>query len=352
MKSIITIFVAMCGVSLGDVCQHGIAVSQSPISVMGDHIHCKGEWMLSLRSMRMEMDGMHHGTNAVSPSQVHAANYVVSPESMTMDMHMLGLMMAPSDDLTLMVMLPYIQNEMDHVIQSGTPLINLNGGGNSFTTRSEGIGDLKFSALLRLADHDAHRLHAGIGLSLPTGSISERDLVPGPGGIKSRQLPATMQLGSGTVDLLPSLTYQWQGESVVAGVQARGVFRTHENHHEYQLGHRAEMDAWVSYEQESWLAWVGGVSFKWEGQLEDKQADVSQNPPFAPSRFTVPTAFGSNYGGMQLDGILGVNLIVPQGSSMEGHRLALDVRLPMWQDVNGYRLGTDLTTTLGWQFSF
>ena len=115
---------------------------------MGDHVHRQGEWMFSLRHMFMDMDGMYSGSSAISPSAVHAANYVVSPTRMTMDMQMLGAMFAPNDDLTLMLMLPHIDNEMDHVIQGGTPLVGLNGGSTTFTTRSEGIGDLKLTALL------------------------------------------------------------------------------------------------------------------------------------------------------------------------------------------------------------
>ena len=314
---------------------------------MGDHLHPEGEWMISLRHMFMDMDGMHGGGSSVSPAQVHAANYVVSPTRMTMDMQMLGVMFAPSDDLTLMAMLPYVRNEMGHVIQAGTPLIGLNGGSPTFTTRAEGMGDLKLSALFRFKDEGSHHLHGGFGVSLPTGSISERDIVPGPGGRLSRQLPAAMQPGSGTIDLLPSLTYLFHGDGWTFGSQARGVFRTDKNHHDYHLGHRAELDAWISTCPCNWLTLNTGLGFRWEDQLQGTQADVGQRPPFAPARLTVPTAFGVNYRGMRLDGVLGLNARVA-----EGHRIGFDLRLPLWQDVDGYRLGQDITATIGWLSTF
>lgn len=66
---------------------------------------------------------------------------------------------------------------------------------------------------------------------------------------------------------------------------------------------------------------------------------------------SVSTAFGENYGGERLDVILGVNLLKPTGW-LEGHRLALDLRLPLWQDLNGYQLETDSALTIGWQKAF
>ena len=61
----------------------------APISIMGDHTHVKGGWMVSYRYMRMDMDDMRRGTDRISSGEVFADGYVVTPESMTMDMHML-----------------------------------------------------------------------------------------------------------------------------------------------------------------------------------------------------------------------------------------------------------------------
>ena len=35
------------------------ADGHAPIGVMGDHLHKRGEWMLSYRFMRMNMEGTH-----------------------------------------------------------------------------------------------------------------------------------------------------------------------------------------------------------------------------------------------------------------------------------------------------
>ena len=77
--------------------------SHAPIGVMGDHVHKRGEWMLSFRTMTMTMQGNLQGTNSLSPEAIvqtqanafagmpmQPANLRVVPTKMTMAMQMLG----------------------------------------------------------------------------------------------------------------------------------------------------------------------------------------------------------------------------------------------------------------------
>ncbi|WP_232622910.1 hypothetical protein [Pareuzebyella sediminis] len=50
----------------------------APISVMGDHMHGKGEWMFSYRYMRMDMDDLKEGSSDTSADEV-LADYMVTP---------------------------------------------------------------------------------------------------------------------------------------------------------------------------------------------------------------------------------------------------------------------------------
>jgi len=109
----------------------------APISVMGDHMHKKGEWMLSYRYMFMDMDGNRDGTRRVSDDAV-LADYPVTPRKMDMEMHMLGVMYGLTDRVTLMAMMPFARLDMDHRTRMGA----------RFNTRSTGIGDLKLSGMV------------------------------------------------------------------------------------------------------------------------------------------------------------------------------------------------------------
>ena len=323
--------------------------AHAPISVMGDHTHREGGWMLSYRYMNMQMDGMRQGAGRVSSSDVFATNYAVAPENMTMEMHMFGLMHAPTDQLTLMAMANYIDTTMNHRVDPAVAGM-INGGDSGFTTESSGFGDIKLSALYRFYLEGNSKAHFGIGFSLPTGSIDEKDDTPSMVGRQSQLLPAPMQLGSGTIDLLPSLTYVQQLENWSWGAQASGVIRLEsKNGNNYRLGNRFELTSWAGYNLAEWIGLTGGLSYGYAGELKGDQKDVGTAGP--EGRRSVTTAFGDNYGGECIDLILGINLLKPTGY-LEGHRLSFDLRLPLWRDLNGYQLESDYALTFGWQKAF
>ena len=248
-----------------------------------------------------------------------------------------------------MLMANYIETEMEHRIVSQPAANMINGGDTAFTTRSSGLGDLKLSALYRFYLEDNRKAHFGLGLSLPTGSIDEKDRLPAMGGAANQQMPAPMQLGSGTYDLLPSLTFVQQFEDWSWGAQANGVIRLEdENDNDYRLGHKFELLSWVGYNLTEWLGLNGGLSYGYTSKLKGEQKGVNR---MGPNGRSVPTAFEDNYGGERIDVILGVNLLKPSGW-LAGHRLSLDLRLPLWQDLNGYQLEADSALTIGWSKAF
>jgi len=325
----------------------------APISIMGDHTHNAGEWMLSFRYMRMEMDGMRSGTNNLSSSQVFAEGYTVTPVDMTMDMSMAGIMYAPTDRLTLMAMANYTFKSMDHEINPGAPAMLFNAvGGNTFTTEADGFGDTKVQALYRIYREERTHAHVGLGLSLPTGSIDEKDNTPRPGmppTFTENLLPASMQLGSGTFDLLPQATLWQDLERFSLGLQANGVVRLEsENSNGYRLGNEFELVGWGGTNLADWVSLEGGLSYRYVGELKGTQNGVGRGGPAGRS---VTTAFGENYGGERIDGILGLNFLIPEGR-FANNRIAVDIRFPLWQDLNGLQLETDWVATAGWQLSW
>ena len=98
-----------------------LADSHGPISLMGDHMHKRGEIMFSYRLNKMEMNKLFNGTKSLSVDKVMKApnsasngkgTYMNSPVSMKMEMHMFGIMYAPSNKLTLMLMGNYQNKDM------------------------------------------------------------------------------------------------------------------------------------------------------------------------------------------------------------------------------------------------
>jgi len=324
------------------------ADSHAPIGVMGDHMHREGEWMFSYRFIRMDMAGNRDGTGDLSPEEIvtSASNpnappptLRVVPTEMTMDMHMFGVMYAPSDDLTLMAMLPYIDKEMDHVTFQGMAGTTRLG---TFTTRSSGIGDAKLSALFRLHADDVHHLHASAGVSLPTGSITEEDDVLSPMNTRpTLRLPYPMQIGSGTLDLIGGLTYLAGQGPRGWGAQYRAVLRTGENDEDYTLGDIHRLTAWLSHRWQAALSGSLRLEYRRRGNIDGADPEIT-----AP----VQTADPDRQGGEWLELYAGLNW-AGQGDRA-GHRLALEYGVPLAQDLDGPQLEIDHNLALGYQYSW
>ncbi|MCY4046461.1 MAG: hypothetical protein OXE99_15475, partial [Cellvibrionales bacterium] len=173
--------------------------SHAPISVMGDHVHAQGEWMVSYRAMLMNMKTLTKEDKKISDAEVREEGYMMIPDSMDMVMHMFGAMVAPSDQVTLMLMIPYLSNTMDmrrlpmmsmHSENMGMMDNHMHNMSMNMSMDSSGLGDIKLGSLVLLHDSRADRVHLNLAVSLPTGSINEK----GDHGV----LPYAMQLGSGT----------------------------------------------------------------------------------------------------------------------------------------------------------
>lgn len=327
------------------------ALDHAPIGVMGDHLHGRGEVMLSYRAMLMGMEGNRIGTDEVSPetivSTVENVNAPpptlrVVPVDMTMTMHMIGAMWAPTDNLTLMAMGSFISKEMDHTTFQGMAGTTTLGG---FTTEASGIGDTSITALFRLWQAEHLSVHGGFGVSFPTGSIDEEDTVLTPMNTRpSLRLPYPMQIGSGTFDLKPSvtLTNKTHDARFGGGMQYSAVLRTGDNDEGYTLGDRHELTGWGAWSPDPRVSLSLRATGRTVGQIDGADPLIT-----AP----VQTANPDFQGGDTIEIGAGVNLLAI-GGAFNGHRIAAEIMVPIYQDLNGPQLETDYVVTLGWQKAF
>lgn len=311
----------------------------TPAGVMGGDLHHAGRWMFSYRLGLMNMEGNRDGTDGLSVNEVFAGGYGISPLKMTMQMHMFGAMYSPSEKITLMAAFPLVLKSMDHRTSPGfVPAPD-----TTFTTESKGLSDVKLTGLIPLLKAGQHRLHLNVGLSVPTGSIDEKDDLPPLDG-SDAQLPYPMQLGSGTYDLLTGLTYTGQTSDWSWGGQAAGIYRTGENDNDYTLGDVYSMTTWIA---RRWSALVS-TSLRINGQLLGNIEGVDSSLTVPPG--VNPTADPALRGGKRLDLLFGANIYIP-GSRMRGHRFSLEGGLPVYQSLDGPQLETDWMLTLGYRYA-
>ena len=105
------IFIFVLSVAFTDIAR-ARPDSHAPIGVMGEHGHKVGEMMLAYRFMTMDMRGLQSGTDAVETVDV-LKDFMMAPTAMNMKVHLFGVMFAPHDKITLMVMTSYQQRHME-----------------------------------------------------------------------------------------------------------------------------------------------------------------------------------------------------------------------------------------------
>jgi hypothetical protein len=304
----------------------------APLGVMGEHTHEAGEWMLSYRFMYMRMDGNRVDTDGVEPGDV-LDDFMVTPLTMPMTMHMPGVMFAPHDRVTLMAMVPILDISMDHQTRSG----------GEFTTEASGLGDIKVGGMVSIYDEGPMRVHLNGTASFPTGSIEREDQTPMSGG-NDVQLPYPMQLGSGTFDVIPGITVLAMAERLSWGAQGLATIRLGENDREYTLGNRFQATTWGAYRLGT------NVSASVRALLETWGNIAGGDPANSVNPAVVPTARTDLRGGTRFDIPVGLNFWV-SGGALAGHRLAVELNIPVYQSLDGPQLETDWILTAGWQWS-
>jgi len=276
----------------------------------------------------MAMEGSLDGSDGISNSEI-LQDFRVTPTRMSMEMHMLGVMYAPTDRVTLTAMMPYVIKEMDHITRMGV----------SFGTRTEGQGDLKLGGLFQLSSNHWHSLHLNAAVSLPTGQIDEEVLTP----TGRARAPFAMQLGSGTYDVIVGATLRGENGDFSWGAQGLGTFRTGDNDNGYTLGDMGEVNVWS--------AWRWNSTFSSSLRLKGSAwSDIDGNDDryaMGQSVNLVPTIFPNLRSGNRTDLLVGGNWLLNNG-----YRIALEYGIPVHQHLSGPQLETDNTLTVGLQKAF
>ena len=401
-----------------------------PAGVLFGHtLEKSGDMMVGYRFMHSQQAGdFLHGDGAVSelqaatngcPGSVHLgesgykadSSCTLLPKEMTMNMHMhmhmhmLDIMYAPTDWLTLMLMPQFVDMQMpvyqpESVISTG----HTHGGGHTVHDHvTGGIGDTGMYALVKLFDNSTHHLHTSLGFTAPTGDvgIKVKDGTYQGAGIAKFNIDGPyihygMQLGSGTWDFKPSLTYSGKADAWSWGGQVGGTLRLEDaNSSGYALGDLFESSVWGGYDLTHWLSASVRLAYAWQGSIKNhypydrkfkplqcNQADytysddlngdgIPDGSPFLHqaeysqclvgaenlngARNTLdhpsPMDNPSNYGGHYVDVGFGLSATVPSGS-LAGNRLAFEWLQPVYTDVNGYQLDRDGALSFTWSYGF
>ena len=297
------------------------------VTIPGAHWHWEGDWMVGYQYQKQHWRGHLDGTRAVSDEEV-LRDFPLTHDSMTMNMHMLMVMYGNNDELTLMAMVPYMDMDMPHTARDGS----------HFTTRTEGLGDISLSAILPIYDEYPHRIQFEGGFSLPTGRVNVVDFNGRPG-----RLEYAMQLGSGTIDLRPAITYLGQTSDLSWGARLRGTYRVGTNSEGYARGDEIGLTTWISPAITKDFSPSFRIdAMKW-GNIQGIDREISISNPASVANLN---------GGERVDLLLGLNLGVGVDEEGHGHRLSIEGGVPIYQRLDGPQLRLRWRLGGAWQWTF
>lgn len=343
---------------------HAAHGAPAPAGVMFEHLMgSAGDSMVGYRYMYSRQAGsMLHGDAIASDLDivnngcgVRSQRCRLTPTYMDMHMHMLDLMYAPTDWLNLMLMPQFMDMAMNLRELDGAPPVPPGGHIHTGTGHATGgIGDTGLYALFKLFDASRHHVHFALGLSAPTGDVD----------IKLRRthqqdegyIHYGMQLGSGTWDFKPSLTYTGREGAWVWGAQLSGTHRLHSrNESGFAFGDLFQSTAWGGYQPTQWLTVsVRGVYTEQQaidGQFDPVSGVVNGRVVDDVNAYSGPMDYPGSYGGRYWDIGFGVNAVIPSGE-FAGHRFGVEWLQPVGTDVNGYQLDREGALSAVWGVGF
>ncbi len=316
------------------VCNSNCCCSKNlaPAGIMFSHVHKKKEWMLAYNFMQMNMNGLLDGSSNISTNEVFKT-YIAASTKMQMQMYMLMGMYGISDRLTVMGMLNFNSNSMNMQMLP-TAAMNMPGmemmgsNGTMPSMMSAGFGDAQLYAMYALLKDENSELIVTGGLNLPTGSINQKgksDDVFYP----NSNLTYMMQLGTGTLDVLPGLSYKFQQNKFAIGTQFNSSIKTSFNSNHYRLGNIATINIWSAYSIFKWLNPSVRVEAASVGKIHDVDASIYA--------LNEPAANTINYGGNTLRCFVGTSFPI-QLTANKAMKISAEYGLQAYQKYNGVQV--------------
>ena len=307
-------------------------IDPTPAGIMVSNLHTKKELMFSYKFMHMNMGKMISGSSTFSDKKVYQ-NYLMASEKMYMNMHMVMAMYGLSNKITLMGMVSFNSISMTMLRNNGIIHKHAPSSSQVFMApmderiENNHIGDPELHALIRIIKGTHHQLILNAGISIPLGSVEgkgkQNSMYP------EKRLPYIMQIGSGTLDLLPGLTWLYYNRKTTLSSQITTSIRTGYNKLGYKLGNEFILNNWVAYQIIPFVSSSIRLESSISGLIQGN--DISIFPGMEPA------ANPSNYGGKKMVGFIGFNIHLNE-IFKRSFTVGAEFGLPVYQYVNGIQM--------------
>jgi len=330
-----------------------------PMNIPGGGIPETYEWRVKLSGMFMRMDELRDGSDDIDEDDLlgmpvmmgaPTGKFMAVPTRMDMQMLNVSAGYSFSDRFFVGAMFMYRNNRMDMKFNSAMQALT---GQRDFTMDSDGPGDTMLMAKYRLFADDPlipkQQASLLFGLSVPTGSINQKNSNHPLEMRRNEHLPYGMQLGSGTFDPSLGFLYQQSSSPWWWGANASYTARLYDNSRDYRLGDEFRLDGYLMYQlRYDFLlqaqlngAWQDSIRGEMDVARDGSSGHVTQGDPSSP--YTTPLWDPDHYGGVKLALTVGF-----QWQPVPLQIIDFNVSVPVYQDLNGPQMADDFRVMLTW----
>lgn len=308
---------------------------EPPVGVLGAAAAAAGDLTLTWNWESIERSGVRVGseegslTDAVGDPRRAAAGVT----SARAEEHRFGVHFELREGLDLDLVLPYRDARLVAQDPDAGPL----------RQRANGLGDLEIGALWTRPSEDSEALTYGLALALPTGSTDEKGRTNGG---DDAQLPYFIQPGNGAWSLTPRAYVVGKTEEWSWGYGGHYTARVAVGGQDWHKGNELELGAWASNR----INRDTSISLRLEGRHADGVSgrDAKIEAVDEVSGLTATNFHDAgNTGGTLLRMFAGLNYV-----GTRGNRFAVEIGVPLHEDVRGVQVSTGMTYGLGWRYSF
>ena len=302
--------------------------------------HFADRFRFGYQYLQARFEDYQDGTHRLSIADVQTL-YPVVPAKITQEAHLFKIGYELNNRLLLNLQVPLIRQSTFHF---GPP------GGifEEFTIDTAGLGDIALSAAYVAWVEDNHAVIAEGGFSFPTGSIEELGRTPRSATMDTI-VPYTMQLGSGTVDFKPAISYVGNSDWLEWGTRAQGTIRLGRNSRDYSLSHRFTLRNWITLTTyrlvQPSLRLTTEIWDRIHGADRALFGRRSDGSLFNPAPVTDPDL----YGGEKVSAGLGLRFPIRNGF-LSGQTVELEGSIPLFQNLNGPQPNESWRFSVAWNW--
>jgi len=287
--------------------------ARAPSALQGSGMLSLGEFEVSYRLHKMNFGDVRLGTEVLNFLDV-LAFYGGAPIGRTETAHVVTASWGLLDWLTLEGSAAWLIRDR----QFGTETLFVD-------NESSGVSDVEAAALIQIIDRDGVKAHLIGGVEIPTGSIEKADVNLDGG---ESILPYEMQMGTGSLSVVPGAAAAIQNEKATLGAQVKARFRLNDNGRDYRYGDRFDGAVWAGYMLTENFAVTTGARFSKWGSIKGLDADMDPNADPGQDPF-----FSS---GTRLDVPLGLNIRLTEGV-LSGMEFAFEFLWPTYENYEAPR---------------